>query len=105
MARVGTDGVNSKMQVFETPPAVAVSVTACAAVTESTVAVKVALLEPAATVTVAGTFTAVLLLDRLTLAPPVPAAALRLTVQASVPAPVKDELAHRSARNDPCAAV
>jgi hypothetical protein len=46
------------------------------------------LLASAATITVAGTCTAVLLLDRLTLTPPVAAAPLRVTVQVSVPEPV-----------------
>jgi hypothetical protein len=61
--------------------------------TEETVAVNVALLAPAATVTVAGTVTAELLLARLTLKPPLGAAALSATVQESVPAPVIDPLA------------
>ncbi|MFZ0745994.1 MAG: hypothetical protein WAM85_16405 [Terracidiphilus sp.] len=42
----------------------------------------------AGTVTEAGTATAALLLARLTLTPPLPAAALSATVQESLPAPV-----------------
>jgi hypothetical protein len=56
--------------------------------TEETVAVKLAVVEPAATVAVAGTVTAELLLARLTTKPPVGAAALSPTVHVSVPAPV-----------------
>jgi hypothetical protein len=44
------------------------------------VVVKVALVAPAATVTLAGTCTAALLLDRLTTAPPLGAAPLKVTV-------------------------
>ena len=49
---------------------------------------QLALAAPAVTVTVAGTVTAELLLDRLTVSPPLGAAALSATVQVSVPAPV-----------------
>jgi hypothetical protein len=52
------------------------------------VAVKLAVVDPAATVTEAGTVTAELLLVRLTVKPPLAAAALSVTVQPSVPAPV-----------------
>jgi hypothetical protein len=63
-------------------------------VADETVAEKLALVAPAATVTVAGTVTAALLLARFTAKPPLAAAALRLTVQTSVPAPVIDEFEH-----------
>jgi hypothetical protein len=105
---VAAGGVSSTAYVLETPPALAVSITACAAVTDDTVAVKLALVAPAATVTVVGTVIAVLLLERLTFSPPVGAAAFRVTVQTSVPAPVKDELPHVNALNaavEPAAAV
>jgi hypothetical protein len=82
-----------------TLPALAVKVTVCAVLTEETVAVKLALLAPAATVTEAGTVTAVLLLARLTVNPPLAAAAFSVTVQLSVPAPVMDPLAQVSALN------
>jgi hypothetical protein len=52
------------------------------------VAVKLALPSPVATVTEAGTVTAELLLARLTVNPPLGAAALSPTVHVSVPAPV-----------------
>ncbi len=49
-------------------------------------------MEFAGTVTVAGTVTAVLLLERLTTNPPLGAAAFNVTVQASVPEPVMEPL-------------
>jgi hypothetical protein len=80
-------------KVSLTPAALAVSVAAELDVTEETVAVKLALEAPAATVTEAGTVTAALLLMRPTAKPPLPAAAFRVTVQLSVPAPVIEPLA------------
>ncbi len=62
--------------------------------TADTVAEKLALVAPAATVTDDGTVTAVSLLDRLTAWPPVPAAAFSVTAQVSVPAPVIDPVVH-----------
>jgi hypothetical protein len=59
--------------------------------TVETVAVKLALLAPAATVTEAGTVTAALLLARFTVKPPLAAAVFNETEQASAPAPVMDE--------------
>ncbi len=56
-------------------------------------AVKLALVAPAGTVTVAGTVTFELLLAKLIASPPAPAAAFKVTVQLSVPAPVIDPLA------------
>ena len=73
-------------------PALAVNVTVAAVLTEVAVAVNVALLDPAATVTEVGTVTAVLLLAKPTANPPVAAAAFSVTVQLSVPAPVIDPL-------------
>lgn len=75
-------------EVFDALPSVADNVTASAVVTEVTVAVNPALVAPAATVTEEGTVIAAWLLERLTTVPPAGAAALRVTVQASVPAPV-----------------
>ena len=83
---------NCRTKPLETPPALAVSVTACAVVTDDTPAVNSALLAFAATVTVAGTVTAALLLARLTLRPPLAAAAVSVTVQLSLPDPVRDAL-------------
>jgi hypothetical protein len=62
-------------------------------VTAATVAVKLAVVELAAIVTVAGTTTAELLLDRFTLSPPAGAADEIDTVQLSLPAPVIEPLA------------
>lgn len=71
----------------------AVSVAVCAVLTALTVAAKLALVAPAATVTDAGTVIAELLLLRLIANPPVGAAPLKATVQLSAPAPVIDPLA------------
>jgi hypothetical protein len=95
--KVGTAGFNCRAKVFETLPALAFNVTAWAVVTDETVAVNAALVALAGTVTVAGTVTAALLLERLTLSPPLGAAALSATVQASVPAPVMDALPQETA--------
>ena len=67
------------------------------------VAVKLAVVAPAATVTDEGTVTALLLLDRLTACPPVAAAAFSVTVQESVPAPVIDPLVQLRSFNAGCA--
>jgi hypothetical protein len=88
---------NCKAKTLETLPAPAVSVTDCAVVTEAAVAVKPALVAPAGTVTVAGSVTAALLLERLTLRPPVCAAAVEVTVQASLAEPVKEALVQETA--------
>ncbi|MBI1791167.1 MAG: hypothetical protein HYR60_26865 [Acidobacteria bacterium] len=63
------------------PPAVAVTVTVWSADGLPAVAVKLAVVEPEATVTEAGTASAALLLDRLTANPPPPAVLVRVTVQ------------------------
>ena len=70
-----------------------------AVLTDDTVAGKLALDEPAGTVTDAGTVTAELLLPRLTANPPVAAAPFSVTVQLSVPAPVIDPLVQVSPAN------
>jgi hypothetical protein len=62
-------------------------------VTEDTVAVKLALEAPAATVTEGGTVTAELLLATLTANPPLGAVAFSVTVQSSVPDPVNEPFA------------
>ena len=91
-ARVGIDAFSCTLNVAEAAPAVAVSVTVCAAVTAATVALKLALVALGTTVTETGTVTAGLLLARVTAMPPESAAAVRVTVQASVPAPVIEAL-------------
>jgi len=80
-AKVATPAFSCRAKLLETVPALAVSVTACVDVKDDTVAVNPALVAHAATDTVPGTVTAVLLLARLTLKPPLPAAAVNLTVQ------------------------
>ncbi len=82
----GVEAVSCRAKVFATAPAVAVSVALAFVLTAATVALNEALAAFAATVTEAGTVTELLLLDRLTTCPPVPAAALSVTVQVSVPA-------------------
>jgi hypothetical protein len=69
-----------------------VSVTFCAVLTDETVAVKLAVLAPAGTVTEAGTDTALLLLSKFTTIPPDAADAFNITEQLSVPAPVIEPL-------------
>ena len=96
---VAAAAFNCRAKVLETPPALAVRVTACAVVTEDTVAVNPTLVALAGTTTVAGTVTAALLLVRPTLKPPLPAAALSVTVHASLPAPVIDALLQDNALN------
>jgi hypothetical protein len=88
-----------KAKVLETLPELAVRVTACAAVTADTVAANPALVALAGTTTVAGTVTAALLLARFTLRPPLPAAAVRATVQLSLPDSVIEALVQESELN------
>ena len=89
---VETDAFNCNANVCDVLPALAVRVTAWAVLTAVTVAEKLALVAPAATVTDPGTVTAELLLERLTANPPVDAAEFSETVHESVPAPVMEEL-------------
>jgi hypothetical protein len=79
---VGTALVSRPMEkVTEAPDRVAVMMAVLSAVMVEAVAEKVAEVAPAATVTEAGTVNAALLSDRVTTAPPVGAALLRVTVQ------------------------
>ena len=64
-----------------------------------------ALVAPAATITEAGTVTALLLLVKFTARPPGPAVAFSVTMQESVPAPVIDALVHVSPLSTPGAVV
>jgi hypothetical protein len=91
---VGTGATSCSVKVCATVPALADRVTVVEVVTEETVAVKLAVDAPAATVTVAGTeASALLLLPRLTTNPPVAAAVFSVTVQLSVPAPMIEPFA------------
>jgi hypothetical protein len=73
--------------VFDTPAAVAVTVTLVEVVTDPAVAANVAELAPAATVAETGTVTAALLLLRLIANPPAAAAFVSKTVMTTQPAP------------------
>jgi hypothetical protein len=75
-------------------------VAVCAVVTVDAAAVNPALVVAACTETFAGTATAASLLDRLTIAPPLGAAADNVTVHAVDAAPVSEELAHEIALSD-----
>jgi hypothetical protein len=102
---VATAALNSRAKLLVALPKLAVKVTACAVPTGDTVAVNPALAAFAGTVTVAGTATAALLLERLTLRTPLAAAEVIVTVQASVPDPVIDPLMQERALNAAGAAV
>jgi hypothetical protein len=84
----GVTAFSCNAKVSETPPALAVSIAVCVTRTDVAVAVNAALEAPAAIVTDAGTVTALLPLATLTTVALV-AGALSVTVQASVPAPVR----------------
>ena len=73
----------------EPPPEEACSVAVCAEVTDAIVAENVALALLVEIFTEAGTATAELSLARFTVTPPLGAGVFRLTVQLSVPEPVK----------------
>jgi hypothetical protein len=94
-----------RAKVLETLPALAVSVTACADVTDDTVAVNPALVAFAGTINVAGTVTAALLLARLTVRPPLTGAAVNITVQLSLPDSVIDALLQENVLNVAAALV
>jgi hypothetical protein len=96
---VGTAAFNCRANVLVTLPELAVRVTDCALATCETVAVNPALVAFAGMVTVAGTVTAALLLERLMLRPPLAAAEVSVTVQASVPDPVMELVPQESVLN------
>ena len=99
MFSVGTAAFNCRAKLSDTLPALALRVTASAVATDDTVAVNPALVAFAGTTIDAGTVTAALVLDRLTLRPPLGAAAVSVTEQASVPDPVMDALLQKSEFN------
>jgi hypothetical protein len=81
------------------PNALAVNVTICEALTGEAVALKLALFTPAATITVAGTATAELLLARFTGIPLLAGEAFSVTVQLSVAFPASEPFAQLSPVN------
>jgi len=84
----GGGGVTVSVAVLVAPPKAPVTVTGVEAATALVVMEKVALIEPAATVTLAGTVaTAVLLLDNVTTAPPAGAAVVSVAVPWAAAAP------------------
>lgn len=94
---VAIAGLSVRANVLDTLPALAVSVTVCAADMDDTVAVNAALLALAGTVTTAGTVTELLLLEILTLNELGVDTVLKVTVQASVPALLIVDALHDSA--------
>jgi N-acetylglucosamine kinase-like BadF-type ATPase len=76
---VAVAGRKYTLKLLETPPALASKFTFNAVLTDEAVAVNLALVPPSGTVTVAGTGIAALLLDKLTLNPPVGAAEVSVT--------------------------
>jgi hypothetical protein len=94
--RVAAYAFSDKAKVFELLEVEAVSVAVCAVVTAVAVAVKPAVVAPAAISTDPGTVTAALLLARFTLMPPAGALPLTVTVHTSVPAPVRELDVHVS---------
>jgi hypothetical protein len=83
-----------------------VIVAAVVEATEFVVAVKVAVVAPAATVTDAGTWTAAVLLEvKLTTAPPAGAGPLRVTVPVEEAPPATDVGLTLTPVNDACAAA
>jgi hypothetical protein len=72
-------------------------VAVCAVITADAVAVKAAVVAPLAIATDAGRVTALLLLTRFTVSAPLGAAVVRLTVHASVVAPVRELLVQETA--------
>jgi hypothetical protein len=90
--------LNCRANLMELLPAFAVSVTVCGVKTDDTFAVNWALVAFAGTVTVAGTVTAALLLERLTLCL-LADAELSFTVQTSVADPIAVALLQENALN------
>lgn len=96
----GTAAFNCKAKLFEVEFEPAVNVAVSAVLTEATAAVKDAVLDPEATVTVAGRVTAAALLDNVTLWPLDEAAPLNVTVHEVDPLPVKALPEHDKAVTD-----
>jgi hypothetical protein len=103
----GVEAARLIVYVLVTLPDVADRVAVCPVVTADAVAVKAAVVVPDATVTLAGTVTAELLLARLIVRPLEAAPAVSVTAQLSDPAPVMDALLQLTALRAPvvCVAV
>ena len=95
--RVGVIALSCSAKLCDEPFALADSVAVCALVTDETVAVNEAEDAPDATVTLAGTVTALLLLVRVTPVPPEGAAELKVAVHVVDPAPVNELVPQESA--------
>lgn len=91
------EAFNCTAKVLESLPELAVRVAVWAEPTAATIAVKLALVASAGTVTETGTVTEGSLLERFTSNPPFAATPLSVTMQASVPDPVIDLAAHVNA--------
>jgi hypothetical protein len=100
MVNVGVAAFSCSAKLLELPAPLAVMVATCADRTDDTFAVNTALVAFAGTTTAAGTITAALLLARLRLMPPLPAAVVNVTTQAELPVPVMDALLQESAANE-----
>jgi hypothetical protein len=83
--------VSAKEAVLDTPFSVAVMTAVCAVVTLTAVAANDAVVAAAAMVRLAGTVTLALLLVKATVAPPLGAAPLKVTVQELLAAPDNDD--------------
>ena len=86
----GTLGRSCKSNTAKLPVTEAVKVTDCAELTGEALALKLTEVAPAGKVSVAGSFTAPLLLERLTLIPPLGVDVFSLSEHGSVPAPTID---------------
>jgi len=87
---VDIDALNCKVTLFEIPFAAATRFTLCPVGVDAAVAVNMALEAFIGTVTVGGTETRALLLDKATLSPPFGAVPLKVTVHVSLPALVME---------------
>ncbi len=96
----GIAAFSCTVTLCDDPFALAAIVAACKVVTEATVAANDAVARPEATVTLAGTVTALSLLATATFTPPDGAAELSDTVHVVVPAPVKELLPQDNALID-----
>lgn len=98
---VGVPAFSCRAKPLATVPAVAVRVAVWFEVTAETVAVNPAVVAPEGTLTEAGTLAEALLLASATVNPPEGAAAVKVTAQASVPAPVIDAFVQERVFSDP----